>query len=100
LVSGQVDVAIFTSSIQLEHLLEIAREMGHEDEVYEALAHGVAIASVGPVMTATLEAAGLPPDIVPLHPKMPALVKASADLAARVLETKSGRNQRSFSRTR
>jgi hypothetical protein len=39
-------------------------------------------------MTEALEAAGLPVDIVPLHPKMAGLVKAAAELAASTLARK------------
>lgn len=91
LAEGEVDVAVFTSSIQLEHLLETAQEMGREEEVRRSLAADVAIASVGPVMTATLEAAGIRPDIVPLHPKMPALIRAASELAPGVLARKRAR---------
>jgi hypothetical protein len=39
-----------------------------------------------PIMTAALEAAGLPADIAPIHPKMAGLVKAAAEGAAESLE--------------
>jgi uroporphyrinogen-III synthase len=81
LAAGEIDVALFTSSIQLDHLLEIARDLRIEPQVLESLRRDVAIASVGPVMTATLEANGLTADIVPNHPKMGALVKAAAETA-------------------
>ena len=55
----------------------------------DTLRNRVAIASVGPVMTGALVAAGLPPDIVPVNPKMGALVKAAAEEAANVLATKA-----------
>jgi uroporphyrinogen-III synthase len=90
LASGQVDSMIFTSSIQLDHLLEIARELDLEDQVYDALRNGVAVASVGPVMTETLEAHGIPVDIIPKHPKMASLVKAAAEESAEVLRRKRG----------
>jgi len=83
-----VDVVIFTSSIQLDHLIEIAHDLGIEAQVREALKLDIAIASVGPVMTATLEAHGLTADIIPKHPKMGPLVKAAAELGAAVLCTK------------
>ena len=70
LASGQIDVAIFTSSIQLDHLLEVAGELGVEEKVIHALREQIAVASVGPVMTASLGAQGIRPDIVPNHPKM------------------------------
>lgn len=85
LAARRLDVVIFTSSIQLDHLLEIARDLGVETQVLGTLRNDVAIASVGPVMTATLEAYGLPADIIPNHPKMGPLVKAAAELAAAVL---------------
>jgi uroporphyrinogen-III synthase len=85
LAAGQVDVVLFTSSIQLDHLFEIARKLGVEREVKNALVREVVVASVGPVMTASLEAQGIVPAIVPLHPKMPALVKAAAEQGAAVL---------------
>jgi uroporphyrinogen-III synthase len=87
LAEGGFDVVIFTSSIQLDHLLEVAAVQGLKDEVSEQL-HRVAIASVGPVMTDALTAAGIPPDIMPIHPKMGALVKAAAEQSATVLHTK------------
>ena len=79
---------LFTSSIQLEHLLEVAATLGLEWRVRKVLAEDVALASVGPVMTASLEAAGFPPAIIPLHPKMPALVKAAAEQSHAVLAAK------------
>ncbi len=95
LAARTVDVAIFTSSIQLDHLLEIARELGIETAVCETLRDDVAIASVGPVMTATLETYGLTADIIPNHPKMGPLVKAAAESAAAVLCSKRWGFQRS-----
>lgn len=88
LAEGGFDVVIFTSSIQLDHLLQIAAEQGLKDKVKEQMLR-VVIASVGPVMTGALTAAGIPPDIVPAHPKMGALVKAAAEKAAAVLSGKS-----------
>lgn len=93
LADGKIDVVLFTSSIQLDHLIEIARELRLEREVREALLREVVIASVGPVMTATLESQGFPVDITPTHPKMGALVKAVADLASMALHAKRTQNQ-------
>lgn len=90
LVAGRIDVVLFTSSIQLDHLMEIARRMGLEERVSQALASRTAIGSIGPVMTDYLTARGLPPDIVPRHPKMWALVRAASEEAASVLVRKSG----------
>jgi uroporphyrinogen-III synthase len=88
LAARTFDVVLFTSSVQLDHLYEVSRALGIEEQVAETLRTDVAIASVGPVMTATLESYGLPADIIPNHPKMGALVKAAAESAAVVLATK------------
>jgi len=52
LASRQYDVVLFTSSIQLDHLMEVAGGLGIEGPVREALTKDVVIASIGPVMTA------------------------------------------------
>ena len=90
LARHEFDVAVFTSSIQLDHLLEIARDLGIEGEVMDSLAHRVVIASVGPVMTGALIAHGLPPDIVPANPKMGALIMATSAEAGAALQKKRG----------
>lgn len=88
LARDEFDVVIFTSSIQLDHLLEVARTLGNENEVLHVLRRRVAIASVGPVMTESLQAKGLSPDIIPQNPKMGALVKAAAEQAGGILGLK------------
>ena len=81
LATHQFDVVLFTSAIQLEHLWEVVRDLGMEEDVRLALREEV-------VMTASLEAQGLTADIVPKHPKMAALVRAASDLSAAVLARK------------
>ena len=88
LVAGEIDVVLFTSSIQFDHLLEIARGLQIESDVITVLKEAVAVASVGPVMTATLESHGISPDVVPNHPKMASLVKAASDESHAVLARK------------
>ncbi len=75
IVAGDADVALFTSGIQLTHLLQIAEERGQGAGLRAGLSKLV-IASVGPLMTETLVAAGLPPDIEPEHPKLGHLMVA------------------------
>ncbi len=82
LARRECEVVLFTSSIQLDHLLQIAAEMGLEDDVRGTLKEHVAVASIGPIMTAALEAQGIQPTILPEHPKMGALVKAAAESSA------------------
>lgn len=82
------DVLIFTTSVQLVHLLEVAAGMGLEREVRQALRDDIVVSSVGPIMTAALADHGLEPDIVPVHPKMGPLVRVTAEQANPVLAQK------------
>jgi uroporphyrinogen-III synthase len=88
IASRQCDIVLFTTSIQLTHLLDVAREMGWLEEVRLALAEDLVLGSVGPVMDATLADYGFAPDIVPAHPKMAVLVRTAAELAPLVVARK------------
>lgn len=88
LASRQFDVVLFTSSIQLDHLLEVARGLGLEGAVRRALSADIVIASIGPVMTSALIAQRWPPDTIPRHPKMWSLVRAAAESSAAILAAK------------
>jgi uroporphyrinogen-III synthase len=81
LAQGKFDVVLFTSSIQLDHLLEVAKALAVEEKVMEALGKRVVIASIGPIMTEALTARGLKPKIVPETAKIGALVVAAAEQA-------------------
>jgi uroporphyrinogen-III synthase len=91
LAERRFDVALFTSSIQFEHLLTISKELGIEDQVLRSLQEHVVIASIGPIMTAAIEERGVHVDIVPASPKMGALVKAASNDAASLLAAKRSR---------
>jgi uroporphyrinogen-III synthase len=84
----ECDVVVFTTSIQLVHLLEVAEQMGRAADVRQALSEDLVVASVGPIMNATLTEYGLQPDIVPVHPKMAVLVRAAAESAVAALARK------------
>lgn len=86
---GQADVALFTSGIQVTHLLRIAEQRGLTDELLRGLSRTV-IASVGPLTSEVLVAAGLPPDIEPEHPKLGHLMVALAAEATTKLAEKRG----------
>jgi uroporphyrinogen-III synthase len=90
IAARECDVVLFTTSIQLVHLLDVAGDMGRLAEVRQALADDLAIGSVGPVMDATLVDYGFTPDIVPAHPKMAILVRTAAEMAASVVARKRG----------
>jgi len=89
IVEGQADVAMFTTSIQVTHLFRIAAEACLEDALLAELRR-MAVASIGPTTSETLEEFGITPDITPSHPKMGFLVKETAEQAAQVLGRKRG----------
>ncbi len=87
IAEAKADVVMFTTSIQVPHLFRVAAEQQLEAALRNGLRR-VAIASIGPSTTETLEDFGLEPDLTPSHPKMGFLVKETADQAAAILERK------------
>jgi uroporphyrinogen-III synthase len=81
LVRGELDVAIFTTGMQLVHLWQVAREAGAEDAVRRALKRMV-IASIGPTTSEELRRQGIEPRLEASHPKMGFLVRDAAGLVA------------------
>jgi uroporphyrinogen-III synthase len=78
---------MFTTSIQVPHLMKISAEEGLEDEVRRAMKKMV-VASVGPSTSETLREFSIEPDLEPSHPKMGFLVNETAAQAAGILESK------------
>jgi uroporphyrinogen-III synthase len=87
LTNAKVDVALFTTSIQISHLLKIAAEMGKEKETAAAFAK-ILVGSIGPVTSEELRAHGIPADMDPSHPKMGFLVNEVAQRSAELLAKK------------
>jgi uroporphyrinogen-III synthase len=87
LAAGEFDVVMFTTSVQVVHLLRIAAEQGVEDQVRAALQRTV-IASVGPSTSETLREHDLPVDFEPSHPKMGFLVNETSQHAREILQSK------------
>jgi uroporphyrinogen-III synthase len=87
IAEGRADVAMFTTSIQIQHLFRIAAEEKLQDKMQQGL-RSMVIASIGPTTTETLEDFGLVPDITPSHPKMGFLVKETSEQAGAILERK------------
>ena len=83
LLADQVDAVLFTTSVQLEHLLQFAAERGQRDQAIAALSRSF-IASIGPTCSETLRQHGLSPAMEPTHPKIGILAReASAAFTAR-----------------
>jgi len=87
LAAGEIDVFLLTSSVQFEHLLRIAAELGLESDVRRAF-RDIVIASIGPTTSETLAELGQPADFEPSHPKMGLLVNETAQQARRILQSK------------
>src|SRR5437870_442790 len=87
IAAEEVDVVLFTTSVQIDHLLRVAAEAGLEDYVRAALSKTV-VGSVGPATTEALEDCGIHPDVEPSHPKMGFLVQETAERARELLSKK------------
>ena len=87
---GEIEIALFTTSMQVEHLLQLARAMGREQELRCGFAR-IVTGSIGPLTSDELRAQGLSVDFEPEHPKMGFLVNAAAEKAVALLEQKRGR---------
>jgi len=77
-IAGRVDVALFTTGVQIVHLFRIAEEKRQKDALKVALER-VVKASIGPTTSETLTSYGLEVDIEASHPKMGFLVKEAAE---------------------
>ena len=75
----RLDAVVFTTQIQVRHLMEIAGREGRDAALRASLSTGTATAAIGPTCAAALVAAGVRPSIVPDRPKMGALVAAVSE---------------------
>jgi uroporphyrinogen-III synthase len=75
-VAGDVDALIVTCQIQFRNLHGVAERIGLDRELVRALNEHVVVGAVGPTCRAILEAHGVQPHVVPVHPKMGPLVSA------------------------
>ncbi len=83
----EIDVVLFTTAMQVNHLLQVAGEMNQEDVVRRAFSR-MLIASIGPVTSERLHEYGLRADLEPTHPKMGYLVNETAQRSAEILRRK------------
>lgn len=90
LVQGEIDVAMFTSSAQIQHLLQIADTMGAREKVLRAFSR-VLVSSIGPITSQELGEHGISADLEPTHPKMGILVHETAQRSKALLDAKRAR---------
>jgi uroporphyrinogen-III synthase len=87
LSAGEIDVALFTTSVQIAHLFQIAAEMNLEEPMRRGLGRAI-VASIGPTTSEELQRRGIRADIEPSHPKMGFLVKEAAEQSGELLRRK------------
>ena len=84
---NELDVVLFTTATQVDHLLQIAAQMNEQNALRSALSRMV-VASIGPMTSERLREFGIIPDLEPAHPKMGYLVSETAERSAEILRQK------------
>jgi uroporphyrinogen-III synthase len=87
IIAGDISVVLFTTSVQIVHLFQIAAANGLEETLQEALRR-CAVASIGPTTSEELRRRGLAPDLEASHPKMGFLVKEASEQTAALIRVK------------
>ena len=88
IVRNEIDVILFTTATQADHLLQIAVEMNEKSALLGALSR-MMVASIGPTTSERLREFGIAPDLEPSHPKMGYLVSEAAQRSAEILQRKN-----------
>lgn len=86
-ISGSIDVALFTTGIQVTHLFQVAEKFDRAAALQRGLKQ-VVKASIGPSTSDVLRSRGLTVDIEASHPKMGFLVKEAAEQSGDLLRTR------------
>jgi uroporphyrinogen-III synthase len=88
LARREIDVALFTTGVQITHLWDIASRLQLEAKVKAGLEHAV-IGSIGPTTSEALRRHGLTADLEASHPKMGVLVTEAAARAWDILRRRA-----------
>jgi uroporphyrinogen-III synthase len=89
ILNGEARVVLFTNAVQVDHVMQVARDMGHQEDLKRGLPNAV-VCSVGPVCSEALRNNGIAIDIEPELHKMGALVYEAAKRCVSLLRMKSG----------
>ena len=89
LAAGEFGVVLFTTAVQIVHLMQVAGEEGVAAEALAALGKTL-IGSIGPTTSEALEEFGLRPALEPSHPRMGLLVRETAERAGETSEAGAG----------
>jgi uroporphyrinogen-III synthase len=91
IVARRIDVALFTTSVQVTHLFRIAEQVGKRDALKAGL-ENVVKASIGPATSEVMRGYGLSIDLQASHPKMGFLVKEAAEQSQALLQRNRSRS--------
>jgi uroporphyrinogen-III synthase len=78
IIERRVGAVAFTTQIQARHLVAVADRLRKKKELIQALRSHTLVAAIGPTCAEALRALGIPPHVVPVHPKMGPLVQSLA----------------------
>ncbi|WP_437187223.1 uroporphyrinogen-III synthase [Planctomicrobium sp. SH668] len=88
-IAGKIDVLLWTSAQQLNHVLETAESLSVKQEWLDA-ANRCVNGSIGPTASERLVSLGLRPDLEPSHPKMAHLIRETIEQTPAILARKRG----------
>jgi uroporphyrinogen-III synthase len=91
IIACGIDVALFTTGVQVTHLFQIAEQDGKKDALRAGL-ENVVKASIGPTTSEVLRSYGLSIDLQASHPKMGFLVKEAAEQSEALLQRNRSRS--------
>jgi uroporphyrinogen-III synthase len=91
IIARRVEVALFTTSVQVTHLFRIAQESGNQAALKAGL-ESLVKASIGPTTSEVLRSYGLSVDLEASHPKMGFLVKEAAEQSEALLQRNRSRS--------
>lgn len=91
IIARRIDVALFTTGVQVNHLFQIAEQVGKKDALKAGL-ENVVKASIGPTTSEVLRSYGLSIDLEASHPKMGFLVKEAAEQSEAILQRNRSRS--------
>lgn len=90
ITAGEIDIAVFMSAIQVEHLFQVAGEQAAEP--LRRAFQRVVVASIGPICNVAIQRHGLTVDLEPEHSKLGSLISALAEHAPALVRAKRAMN--------
>jgi uroporphyrinogen-III synthase len=90
IADGQVDVIVFTTSVQVVHLWQVLQDMDADAAVRRGLA-SMLVASIGPTTSEELRRHQIDVDLEASHPRFGVLIRELAERSAPLLQAKRNR---------